>query len=81
MDPTKQPKKAITPTPEELQALNKDLDEVLKKHSMVLQPALKVNSTGIIPELRVFKIVEETPKIVIPVAPAPQSEVDKKATN
>lgn len=83
MDTTQKPqKKAVTPTPEELQSLNKDIEEVLKKHSMVFQNTLKIGIMGITPELRVFKLVDETPKIEVPKTPiVTQSEVDKKAVN
>ena len=82
MDTQRPIKKIVNPTPEEIQAFSKDLDELLKKHSFILQPTLKINATGITPENKVFKIVEETPKIEVPPTPAnPQSEVDKKAIN
>ena len=68
--------KFVSPTPEEQIAFTKELDELLKKHSMIMQPALSATATAIRPEIRLFKIVPEA-KIVIPEEKKPLTDDEK----
>jgi len=68
-------KKAVTPTPQELTEFQNELDALLKKRSLVFQPALRVTSSGITPELRIFKLVDNSP-LKVP-EEKPKTEIEK----